>query len=104
MAIARRTILLLSVLLISKCITVAWSNMHSNSIHALHKRSDELGVEADNKVYTISFFFLTPILNDHIKSAIISTYNKTNAPMCLNTVWTQHLAYSTIYNSTTARL
>ncbi|GAN10891.1 sodium calcium exchanger protein [Mucor ambiguus] len=54
MAIARRTILLLSVLLIAKCITVAWSNAHTNSIHALHKRSDELGVEADNKCDNIN--------------------------------------------------
>ncbi|KAL0144077.1 Sodium/calcium exchanger protein-domain-containing protein [Mucor lusitanicus] len=55
MAIARHTILLLSVLLISKCITVAWSNTHTGSIHALHKRSDALvGLEADNKCDNIN--------------------------------------------------
>ncbi|KAL7329831.1 hypothetical protein PS15p_204856 [Mucor circinelloides] len=54
MAIARNTILLLSALLISKCITLAWQNTHSGSIHSFYKRSDELLVQAENKCDNIN--------------------------------------------------
>lgn len=50
MAIGKNTVIILSIFLISKFITFAWSNSHSNNIHSLYKR-DELLIETENKVF-----------------------------------------------------
>lgn len=53
MPIGKSTIVILSILLISKCITYAWSNTHDISFHRLAKRDQEFKVETKLEIVNL---------------------------------------------------
>lgn len=90
MSLGRTTVVLISILLISKTISYSWSN--KQQIQHFAKRDEPSMNEVlclfTNRTSASNIYTLSPPL---FFSVIMFIYTKINVPMFLNIVWMQHL-------------